>query len=359
MTGGSQGRHAIENWWSDERVAPAPVRALLGCASLLYRCGRTIHRGLYASGLRRRRRLPVPVVSVGNVTVGGSGKTPFVAWLARELAQRGSRLLVVGRGYGRPAGSRLNEEGEWLERVLPAVRVVQAADRFRAARTALAQAPADLVLLDDGFQHEALARDLDVVLVDARVPFGNGRLLPGGPLREPLSALARARFVFATRAELAAPGRLAALRERIAASAPRARVGTVRFEIGALRRGDAREPPALLNGRDVVLLTGVGSPASVRATVERLGARVAQELAFPDHHPFERAELDAARARADARGAELVVTAKDAVKLDRLGGSGRYLVLEQEVAVDEAGAGLVDAIGRLVGASPVSSASSA
>jgi tetraacyldisaccharide 4'-kinase len=349
MASGQAGRHSIEEWWRDEPPPPAPLRALLSAASLLYRAGRALHRGLYAAGLKRRGRLAAPVVSVGNLTVGGAGKTPFVAWLACELSRRGRSVIVLGRGYGRAATAELNEEGEWLARLLPPplVRVVQAPDRFRAAQLALREQPADVVLLDDGFQHEALVRDLDVVLVDASDPFGNGRLLPRGPLREPLAALRRAHFVFLTRAELAPAERLRSLKEQVAALAPGARLGVVRFEVAALRGGGERGPPKRLAGRAVVLLTGVGSPRAVRASVERLGARVAEELAFPDHHPFTRAEVERALARARALSAELVVTSKDAVKLDRLGDAGRYLVLEQEPAVVEGGERLLEELLRV------------
>jgi tetraacyldisaccharide 4'-kinase len=338
---------SIESLWRDDSAAPAATRALLSAASWIYRGGRALDRGLHECGLLRRRSLPVPVASVGNLAAGGVGKTPFVGWLARELAARGCSVLVVARGYGRRPGARLNDEGEMLERA--GARIVQDPNRFRAALAALRERPADLVLLDDGFQHEALARAIDVVLVDARAPFGNGRLLPRGPLREPREALARATHVFAARAELADAAAIDSLRAEVARLAPKARFGAVRFEIAALRRGERKLEPAALRGRDVVLLTGVGSPDSVAATIERLGGRVKDQLRFPDHHDFAPAELEQARVRAQALGAELVVTAKDAVKLDRLGEPERHLVLEQEVVVSEGGEELLRELAALRG----------
>src|SRR5688572_14608644 len=252
---------AIASWWRDDPPAPAAAAALLTGLSVLYRGARALHRGLYAAGLKRRRRLPIPVVSVGNVTVGGTGKTPFVAWLARELIRRERRVLVLARGFGRAAGASHNDEGEWLDRAAPGVRVVQSPDRVRAAAAALSAAPADVAILDDGFQHEPLARDLDVVLIDASDPFGNRRLLPRGPLREPLAALRRAQFVFLTRAELASEADVERLAAEVRALAPAARVGTVRFEIASLRKGADRE--AVVVGASGVDVPGMARPRRV------------------------------------------------------------------------------------------------
>jgi tetraacyldisaccharide 4'-kinase len=350
----ASGRHRAEQVWQDA-AARAP---LLAAASLVYGAGRSLHRGLFDAGVLKRRRLDALVVSVGNLTVGGVGKTPFVAWLAKELLARGRKVVALARGYGRRDGARLNDEGLWLEREVAGLRVVQDPDRFAVAQVALATEPADVVLLDDGFQHERLERDLDVVLLDARAPFGNGRLLPRGPLRERPEAIARAHFVLAARAELADVGQLERLRAEVARLAPHARFGALHFEVGAVRRAERRDEPATLRGRAVVLCTGVGSPASVRATVERLGARVVDELVFPDHHDFTRDDLARAREAARSRDAELVVTAKDAVKLDLLSGAtsvsprraagdssvADYAVLEQEVDAGAAGAELLAAV---------------
>src|SRR5262245_23526183 len=174
----------LQEIWEGTASAPIALRAGLSAASWGWAAGRTLHRALHAARLLPTLRLPVPVVSVGNLRVGGSGKTPFVAALAREQVAAGRRVLILARGYGRAAGAGRNDEGEWLRSVVPQARIVQDADRAAAARRELAREPADLVVLDDGFQHEALARDLDLVLVDAATGFGNGRLLPAGPLRE-------------------------------------------------------------------------------------------------------------------------------------------------------------------------------
>ncbi len=336
-----------------------PVRPLLGAASGLYACGRALHRALYRTGLRRRVRLSAVVVSIGNLAVGGVGKTPFTAWLASELTARGATVMVLGRGYRRARGAALNDEGRWLAQRQPQVRVVQDPDRARAARAALALAPCDFVLLDDGFQHERLERDVDVVLVDAGSPFGNGRLLPAGPLRESPAALARADWLVATRCEQVEASTLAEARSAILRQAPRARFAALYFTIAAVRVGGVRHAPTLLAGRAVVLCTGVGDPGSVRRTLKALGANVVADQLHPDHHRFVAADLAAATQLAARHEAQVVVTAKDAVKLDELAvdGAPRYAVLEQEVDRVDGGAPLLEELWHRRDAARVSSSS--
>lgn len=282
-------------------------------------------------------RLPSCVVSVGNLVAGGVGKSPFCRWLAQALTERGHSVLILARGYGRARGAAWNDEGAWLAAELPGVRVVQDPDRARVGAAALREAAADVVLLDDGFQHERLARDVDVVLVDAAAPFGNGRLLPAGPLREAPTALRRAHFVAATRCEQVPVASVPAVAARIAAVAPAARFMAVRFPIAAVRHGDARLPATALAGRAVVLWTAVGAPAAVERTLALHGARVVARQLHDDHHRFTVADRAAAIALAAQVGAPLVITTKDAVKVAALpGGGADCLVLEQGVEVDGA-----------------------
>jgi tetraacyldisaccharide 4'-kinase len=326
----------------------AAISVWLRPFTAVYRLGRAFHRALYRFGLRTRIELPACVVSVGNLVAGGVGKTPFCAWLAQALLERGHEVLILARGYGREAGARLNDEGQWLAARLPRVRVVQDRDRARAGAAALSDRPADIVLLDDGLQHERLARDLEIVLIDVTSPFGNGRLLPAGPLRETPAALRRADFVVATRCEQAAAGAAQDLEERVRRLAPAARFLASRFPIVALRRGDERLPADSLSGRDVVLWTAVGSPAAVERTLASLGACVVARQLHPDHHRFTGADAAAARKLSKTARAPLVITAKDAVKVERLAGlEVDCFVLEQGVEVAD-GSRLLQAIeGRL------------
>ncbi len=295
-------------------------RGLLTAVSWGYALGRRLHRGLYECGFKRRQSLPVPVLSVGNLTVGGVGKTPFVAWLSRRLREASHRPLVLARGYGRRPGEKLNEEGQWLLRQVPDLVVVQDPNRGEAARQALKQTSCDVVVLDDGFQHEPLERDLDVVLVDATRPFGYGALLPRGLLRESPRALARAHAVLITRTELATEPNLAQLEGDIDSLAPRAVQGRIRFTIVAVHRLGQREDPSILKGQRVAVMSGVGHPASVRQSVEAVGAEVRREFRFPDHHLYEEGEIRAIAEECRAGSLWCVTTAKDLPKLESLGG---------------------------------------
>jgi len=199
-------------------------RSRRGFGPALARAGLTGLAGLYRLGLvvadlrwRRRdaaRRAPCPVVSVGNLTVGGTGKTPMVAYLANLLVAEGYRPLIVSRGYGAEAGA-MNEEARELADACPDVPQVQRPDRLQAIRDWSASEPCDVAILDDGFQHRRLARDLDIVLIDALRPFGYGHVLPRGLLREPPAALARADLVVITHADLLGADALAGLRQAL------------------------------------------------------------------------------------------------------------------------------------------------
>jgi tetraacyldisaccharide 4'-kinase len=297
-----------------------------GLAAAAARANLTILAGLYRAGLFVRdrrfhlpgavRRASCPVVSVGNVTVGGTGKTPLVAHLARLVAEMGGRPVILSRGYAAPAG-RPNEEALELERLCPGVPHLQNPDRRKALEDWVAQNPCDVAILDDGFQHRGLARDLDIVLIDALRPFGFGHVLPRGLLREPLSALRRADLVIITRADLVDAGALAALKQDLAA---RARTGAPVLVAGHQPRGllvadGSRRHADWLRGREVAAACGIGNPEAFRRTLEQCSARVRLFEIFPDHHAYTPADLDHVLRLAEAAGLKtLVTTGKDWVK---------------------------------------------
>jgi tetraacyldisaccharide 4'-kinase len=293
-----------------------PLRAALWPLGLLYGTVAALRNWTFDARLRAVHRLPVPVVSVGNLTVGGTGKTPAVAWLCALARQCGRTPGVLARGYGRAPGAVLNDEGAMLQRRFPGLLQQQDPDRV-AAGAKLVQQGADYVVLDDGMQHRRLHRDLDVVCLDATLPFGNGQCLPAGDLREFRSGLRRAGVVLLTRAADLAPEQLRARVERVRALAgtalpvhPCAHVPT------DLARSDGELAPlAALRGRRVVLLSAIARPATFRALVEQLGAVVVRELRYRDHHRFTAAEAEAAGAAARAADAWLVTTEKDDVRL--------------------------------------------
>ncbi len=305
-----------------------------GC--LLYRAALFVRDSLYALRLKRTHRLPVPVVSLGNLSAGGTGKTPAVLLLARALeesvlAPRGATLALLSRGYrplpDKTEDSASNDEARLLAELAPQLRHVGNKNRVAAARALLAEEPSlGCFLLDDGFSHRRLARNVEIVLIDATRPFGFWELLPRGLLREPPSALKRADAVLLTRSDLVAPERLAALRTRVRRcardEAPVAHAVHAPVSLEAVwphaasyTSAAAREPYEVRDKR-VFMLAGIGNPEAFRATLANLGAHLVGEAIWPDHHPFRAGDVQAIHAKAAAAGATYVVTThKDAVRL--------------------------------------------
>jgi tetraacyldisaccharide 4'-kinase len=312
---------AVEAAWAADSPVRRVVVGLLEPAAAVYGAGVAIRNALYDRGLVAIARVPATVLSVGNLTVGGSGKTPTVLWLAEALRRRGRRVGVVARGYGkrRPGVVVVGTDGHPLvdpadggdEATLVATRlavpVVTAERRAEGAALACARFGCDTLVLDDGFQHRALARDADLVLVPADgLP---SRLLPAGPLREPARALARARAVLALGDETRLPP---------VPAGPAAFVGRVVPTATVLpsAAGFAVRPLDDLPRRDVVAVAGVGRPERFWGLLARLGVDASERLRFPDHHPYVAA--DAARIRDVAGARAIVTTEKDVVKLARL-----------------------------------------
>lgn len=263
-------------------------------------------------------RVPAVVVSVGNLTLGGTGKTPMVAWLARWFAERAVRVALVSRGYGSVPGQG-NDEALELARQLPGVPHLQNPDRVEAARQALRQFRSEVIILDDGFQHRRLARDLDIVLIDALEPFGFGHLFPRGTLREPPAGLSRADVLALSRADLITASQRRSLRRQAERWAPGAAWCEVVHRPSHLEAADGqRRELGQLAGQRLAAFCGLGNPAGFRRTLAACGGRVVAFQAFPDHHRYEerdRRQIDqwADRCRADM----IVCTRKDLVKIDR------------------------------------------
>ena len=315
-------------FWVRAGLAP------LWLASQGYRAAAGAHRAGYASGVRRRRRLPCPVVSIGNLTLGGTGKTPLTEWTAQWYRRQGWRVAVLSRGYGgestkQPlvvsAGNGLvadwrtaGDEAALLARRLRGVPVLVGRDRYASGLYACDQFGAQVLVLDDGFQHHALHRDCDIVLIDASNPFGHGALLPRGTLREPLHALRRAQVVVLSRVETAGDA-VSGLCERIRRYADRQPIYRMAVNpAGLYRHGTGCSVDASwLQQRRVVAFAGLGNPRALVASLARCGARVAAFLAFPDHHPYTPTDWQAICDAARREGVEaLVTTEKDAVRLE-------------------------------------------
>jgi tetraacyldisaccharide 4'-kinase len=285
----------------------------------------------YRRGWLKTRHLNRPVVSVGNLSVGGTGKTPLVILMARTLLASGHRPCILTRGYGRrrgkgpivlePGGERradprkVGDEPATLARALPEVPIIVSRDRFRTGLIGEQRFQATVHLLDDGFQHLALYRDLDVVLLDVTRPSSDLALLPAGRGREPFSALGRAHWVILTRTELADAS---VLQARVQALNPRARIFRCSTKLAGLVEGRSglEEPhESLLRGK-VAAFCGIGNPGAFFADLRAWGFWVVAERVFPDHHVYRRHELDNISALSRSAGAEAILTTqKDLINL--------------------------------------------
>jgi tetraacyldisaccharide 4'-kinase len=262
------------------------ARIGLRLASIPYGWAIRLRNAYYDHRTAKIHRLPVPVICVGNLTLGGTGKTPMVAWLARWFRQQNVRVAIISRGYGAAAGSR-NDEALELEEQLPDVPHLQNPDRVVAGQVAVDELDSELIILDDGFQHRRLHRDLDIVLIDGLAPFGHGYLFPRGFLREPVSGLRRAAAVVLTRSDMVSDERRIEIRRRIGKVAPAAYWIEMVHEPYELRDAAANsESLEVLAGADVAAFSGIGNPAGFDHTLTVCGYRVAGRRIFPDHHGY-------------------------------------------------------------------------
>ncbi|MBI4540391.1 MAG: tetraacyldisaccharide 4'-kinase [Gemmatimonadetes bacterium] len=307
----------VRRWWSGEAGAAGAVADLLAWPlECLYRGAVGVRNRAYDRGWLRVERARIPVLSIGNLSVGGTGKTPVSAWLARRLADRGLRVAVAVRGYA-------PDEVLLHQRWNPGVPVHAARRRARAVAAATA-AGTRLAILDDAFQHRRIYRDADVVLLAAEEPPG-ARLLPRGPLREPPEALRRADLVVVTR-RTAEPEHAEARATWVGETAPQVPVARIALAPAAWQLLEGSPAAAPLG--DVLAVAGVARPDLFATTAARALGREVEFVPFPDHHAYTRQDALALRARAGER--TLVTTEKDAVKLVQysgLLGDCRVLVL--------------------------------
>ena len=307
-----------------ERVRDRLCYGVLKGASLLYAVLLRARAAGYRLGILRSYRLPVPVISVGNITLGGTGKTPTVAWIADYLMKRGKRVAVLTRGYGGTLegevrivsdGSTLflspEEAGDepcLLARKLPGLMVVIGADRYRAGLLALEALKPDLFILDDGFQHLRLERDLNILLLDAANPFSNGYTLPAGFLREQAGACERADLVVYTRCAESGKPNLFPRKPGLWTS--HTLNGLVPLE------GGERTGLESLKGARVTAFSGIADPGAFFDLLESCGVRLIATVAFPDHARYGEEEIAAiCRLKDASRSTILLTTEKDAVKL--------------------------------------------
>lgn len=318
------------------------ILAVLTVLSWVYGLAILIRNQLYDLGLAHAVKLPCLVVSVGNITTGGTGKTPLVEYLARLLQGDGRKVCILSRGYrselrsktaigivSDESGVRLTakvagDEAYLLAKALPGVPVVIGKARSLAGKAACENLGCEVAVLDDGYQHRRLYREIDVVAVDAINPFGNGCLLPRGFLRERRQDLRRADVIVLTRTDQVPDAKLEELQREVRRWNQAAPIfltvhGPTAWECLTSERHEGKTnflPLDKLAGRPVVAVSGIGNPGSFERTLRDAGVEVRDHLRFSDHHDYEPADVEAIINSAHARQVHIVVTTqKDAVKL--------------------------------------------
>ncbi len=324
------------------RKSSGILGALLFFISLLYGMAVRLRACAYDWGLLRTRGLPIPVISIGNITLGGTGKTPAAVNVAGILLKHGREPVVLSRGYGRSDRSPVLVVSDGKSKVLdpvsggdepvliarrhPRVPVVVGGDRYRSGTMAIERFHPDIAILDDGFQHIRLKRDLNIVLIDAVDPFGSGRLFPAGILREPLTALRRADIVLITRADEAE--NIIRLKEtvKLYSDAPIFTARYVPRDIVNVATGETR-PLDFLAGKPVFAFAGIARPDSFISLLRTLGAIVSGTAVYGDHHSYTRSDLAGLVLMAGERNSALLATTeKDGVRLKDMAPEGIWAV---------------------------------
>ena len=327
-----------------------PAEIFLTPFSALYSALARARAMAYRRGLFTAQIIPTPVFSVGNLTTGGTGKTPLVAWIARVLAEEQRRVCVLTRGYGRANprervlvsdGNEIladtqnsGDEPRWLaETLLGQAAVLADRNRVAAAQWAMAKLASDCFVLDDGFQHLRLARSGDLVTIDATNPWGGGYLLPRGRLREPLTALRRASACVITRADQAE--NLSELVSQVTEISGGRPVFTARTKVSGVRPLAPDSPEKLSLATPLLAFCGLGNPKAFFRQVTAAGYTLCAQQSFRDHHLYQPQDLAKLTKKAQAVGAKaLLTTAKDAVKLRHLAGDAPIYVLDIELEIE-------------------------
>jgi tetraacyldisaccharide 4'-kinase len=319
-----------EHWWRDvvsgDRRGPlgAAVRAGLSLLEWPYSAAMAWRNARFDRTANAVERVGVPVISIGNVTVGGTGKTPLVAAVAEWFVQRGVRVGLVSRGYGSDPMAGVNDEYRELAQRLPNVPHVQDVDRVAAARRCIDEWGAQVIVLDDGFQHRRLARQLDLVVIDSLNPFGYGRLLPRGMLREPVRNVRRANLVVLSRTDLVDHARRTEIERELQSQAGSVTcVEAVQRPQGWLNAAGVHGPLEQLSGLPVLAFCGIGNPQAFRRTLEAVRVDVRDFVTFPDHHRYTAQDFERLTTHAQQLDAKtLVCTHKDLVKIEPGRGAG-------------------------------------
>jgi tetraacyldisaccharide 4'-kinase len=324
--------------------------AFLSVLSALYGASLYLRRIFFGLHIFNRKKISCPVISVGNITLGGTGKTPTVIQIAQLLARNNKHPVVISRGYGRREEADIivvsdgrstivdtqtgGDEPVLIASKLPGLPVVVGKKRYEAALLALQRFNPDVVILDDGFQHVQLKRDLDIVLLDSGNPFGNGKLFPAGILREPLGALRRAHGVLFTKIDSTTD--IMALKEAVRrnTSAPIFTSQQVPIDLIDYHSNDIK-PLSALRGSKVLALSGIARPDSFTRLLTSLGADIVATCTYSDHFNYQKSDLASVfQKAADEKISIIVTTEKDAIRLTNLHAEGVW-ALRIELSITE------------------------
>lgn len=324
-------RQAVKNIWNNNRqpVLLYPLIFFLALSARLYRWVVNLRNQLYDLNILKQEKLPCKVISVGNITVGGTGKTPTVIMIARLLKRHGYRPAVLSRGYGGESKNPVNivsdghrvlmgyaaagDEPVMIAKSIEGVPVLTGPKRILTGKTAVKKMGVNVLVLDDAFQHRSISRDIDLVLLNETMPFGNGKLLPRGPLREPPDALKRADIVILT------GGKNDLSRDVPPEISSLSVVFKGCYKPTAILQGGTNRlfPPDYLADKNIFAFAGIGSPDVFQKTLASLGGKVTDFISFPDHHRYTKEEIEEIQRKFIQSGAEtLVTTQKDFVKLE-------------------------------------------
>lgn len=325
-------RQKILDVWSGKEPDPL-LTILLGGSSAAYSLGLSFREFFFSAGIFKTRRLPCKVVSIGNITVGGTGKTPMAITVAKLLKDNGYSPAVLSRGYGGSSAGKINivsdgqtvrctpeEAGDepcLMAGILENIPVLTSPDRFAAGTLAIEKFGVNALVLDDGFQHRALYRDINIALLDAARPFGNGRLIPRGPLRERPSSLERADLIIITRSDAQRAAGESAVREQ----APAKRIMRARHEPECILDNATGEthPLSFIAGKKVAAFCGIAEPESFRSLIVKLGGEVVFFKEFPDHHRYTSKDIDYLIGKSRAGSPDMLLTTdKDRIKLGKV-----------------------------------------
>lgn len=303
----------------DQRVLARMFRILLAAAGLLYGLIVSVRNRLYDKGLLNSTSVDVPVICIGNITTGGTGKTPLVIWLCNYLTSKGIKCAILTRGYKTEPG-QMSDEPALLENACECVRVVVNSDRVEGAREAIEKHGAQVLIMDDGFQHRRLTRDMDILAIDATCPFGYGHLLPAGLLREPIRSLARAAAMILTRTDQVDAEQIHSIEQTIQEFAPAATIAkTSHKHTHATGPNNRTIDLETLRNKKVYAFCGIGNPEAFFESLSQSGLHVAETRTFDDHHAYSKADIESILERSQHCNAEVILcTQKDWIKCEPL-----------------------------------------